>query len=314
MGTRGRATCARAAAIVLALLGLAIVTFAVIRDWGALLSFPWRPQWPLAFVFLLVHSTALGTLFIAWHRMVRSLANTSNWRFDLHAYSVSILARRIPLPIWYAGSRVLMYRQTEVSASVVMSATVLEAVLIGLSGVLAYVPFIPWYTTIPNIPSWLVVTTLLALGGGLWIRPSLVIDAANLGLRRLRRQEIGATLHRRDLLALVAAYWSTWLVDGAGLYFFVTALTGLRPPLVDILGASTLTALVGLVSMVLPFGLGLKELTLGVLLSAWMPLSAGVILAIAYRVGQTLVEAFWAAIATRWSGGGPGPQAGRDHP
>jgi len=53
---------------------------------------------------------------------------------------------------------------------------------------------------------------------------------------------------------------------------------------------------VALATMALPSGFGLKEITMGALLSVWMPVSAGVVISILYRLLQTIVETLWAFV------------------
>ena len=44
-------------------------------------------------------------------------------------------------------------------------------------------------------------------------------------------------------------------------------------------------------------GLALKEITASALLAHWMPLSAGIVISIAYRLLQTVNEVVWALLA-----------------
>jgi hypothetical protein len=59
--------------------------------------------------------------------------------------------------------------------------------------------------------------------------------------------------------------------------------------------------LISLLSMILPGGFGLKELTSSVLLSKWMPLTAAIVITIAYRLVQTANEVVWAVFASVFS-------------
>ena len=137
---------------------------------------------------------------------------------------------------------------------------------------------------------WVIALVMLAL------RPNLLIDLVNWILRRLDRPPLDISITRSSLTVWSLAYLATWFLDGLGLYFVVGALLPSPPPLPDVVGVSTVSALVALASLILPGGLGLKELTMSVLLSAWMPLSAAVAISIFYRIAQTVVEAFWAVV------------------
>lgn len=280
--------------VILFLSALAFMGFAVVRDWDTLVSFPWQFKWANMAGVALMHSLASGTLFLAWHLMMRRMAGLVDWRSDFQIYSLSLLSRRIPTPLWYIGGRLYLYRKRRVSAAIVLNATGLETVLIGLSGIVCYVLLLPWYTYAQRWP-W---QPLLA-GGGilaaiLAMRPNLLLDLSNLVLRLLGRPSFDTSVARTDLALWGLTYLATWFLDGIGLCFFVNSVLPTSPAPADVIGVSTISALVALATLVLPGGFGLKELTMGALMSAWIPMSAGIAISVLYRLVHTLLEALWA--------------------
>ncbi len=268
----------------------------IVREWDTLVAFPWQFRWEYILGFALMHSLASGSLLLAWHLMMRRLAEQSNWRGDFSIYSLSLLARRLPTPLWYVGGRVYLYGQRAVPPFIVLGVTGLEAVLLGIAGIICYFLLLPWYAYSQGLP-WqvLLVPWVIALAT-LALRPNLLIDLVNWVLRRLDRPLLDVSITRSSLTLWSLVYLATWFLDGMGLYFAVGALLPKPLPLPDVIGVSTVSALVALASLVLPGGLGLKELTMSVLLSAWMPLSAAVAISIFYRIAQTVIEAFWAVV------------------
>lgn len=267
-----------------------------LQNWENIVSFPWQFRWINIVAGALTHLLALGTLFFGWYQMMRRLGRSENWRRDFEVYSFSILARRIPTPIWYIGSRLYLYREYKVAPAVVLSATGLETVLIAMSGIVCYLLFLPFYRY-AYAHSWsreFGVACLLILLGALMLFPNFLIDITNWVLRLLGRPRFSALVTRMDLVTWETIYLSTWLLDGISLYLTVSGLVPAPPPLVDILGVSTVSALVSLATLALPAGLWLKELTMSALLSVWMPLSVGITIAICYRLMHTLLEMLWA--------------------
>lgn len=249
-----------------------------------------------------MHSLALGTLFIAWHRMIRKLTSMNDWQFDFKIYSLSLLARRIPLPIWYAGSRLVMYRERHMSMTVVLSATIIEAALLMLSGFVCYFLVIPWYTFIPKSPYWWILAAILMVFlVMITIRPSMILDTINWILRLFKKEPIQSIITRSDIMVYGIFYLSTWFLDGLGLYFFVSAIFLPPPSIPNLLGVSTISAMIALLTLIFPGGFGIKEITMGALLSTWMPLSLGIVISLLYRLMQTLVEILWALIG-HWIG------------
>jgi hypothetical protein len=272
---------------------------AVARDWETVVRFPWQFEWSYVAVFAVLHSLALGSLFLPWHQMIRRLTGRRDWRCDFRIYSLSVLARRIPTPLWYVGGRIYLYHERNVSTAIVLSASGLEAVLIGLSGIICYVLLLPWYSYTQEWPWQVILAVGAAVAIMLVVRPNLLLDLANMGLRLLRRPPVAAAIDRSSLGLWTLTYLATWFLDGLGLYFVVSALLPVPPPLPDVIGVSTIYALVGLAAMILPGGFGLKELAMGAMLSMWIPVSAGIAVSIFYRLAQTFIEAFWALVGYR---------------
>jgi hypothetical protein len=276
--------------VALALLVILVLGVSLSRDWDTLREFDWRPDWLRLVMQAGLHVLALSTMFLAWHYTIHRLAGKANWLQDFRIYAISILARRIPLPIWYVGSRVVLYQVEGVSARIVLAATTFEIGLIGISGVLCYVLLLPFYIYSQSWP-WEILASLAALISiALLIRPSLFVDGINAILRLRKRPLLPAVITRKDLLAWSGFYLATWFLDGLGLYFTVTAFLPNSTPVASIVGVSTVSALIALATMILPSGFGLKELAMGAMLQIWMPLSAGVVISILYRLIQTFVE------------------------
>jgi uncharacterized membrane protein YbhN (UPF0104 family) len=292
--------------------GAVIIAFAVFvflglslrHDWNTIRAFHWRLNWGYLVIQAILHTLAMGTMFLAWHYTMRRLLNIGQWRTNFRIFSLSMLARRVPVPIWYVGSRVYLYREQQTSATLVLAATALETALIAVTGVLCYVILLPWYSYTQHWAWWIIVALTGIFSLALLFRPGLLIDLTNLALRLFKRPSIPVTITRRDLLLWGSLYLLTWFLDGLGLYYTVAAFMVSPPPVASVIGVSTVSSLVALATMALPTLL-LKEITTGALLSVWIPVSAGVVISILYRLLQTIVETLWAFIGQIISKGTP---------
>lgn len=282
---------------------LIFIGITIVQNWKNITAFPWQCKWANLGAGALTHLLALGTLFLSWHQIMRRLGGSDNWRKDFEVYSLSVLARRIPTPVWYVGGRLYLYREYKVSSAIVLSATALEIVLIALSGVACYLLLLPLYKHISaQILPWEIgYVCLLILISVLGFNPNFLIDISNRALRLLGRPQMSASVTRMDLTIWEAIYLGTWLLDGLSLYLIVSAFVPKSLPVPDIVGVSTISALVGLATLALPAGFWLKELTISALLSTWMPLSVGIVVAICYRLTHILLEILW-ALAGFWIG------------
>jgi uncharacterized membrane protein YbhN (UPF0104 family) len=277
----------------------AMVAWIVIREWDALIAFPWRFN-PLYFVLLIVfHSLALGVTFVVWQSMMARLGHFDHVGLNFRFYYLSTLAKRIPTVIWYVGGRVALYQQVGVSAAKVLNCILLENMIVGLAGVLVFLMFLPWYSLMRQqlvVPIAVVgvvgVSVVLA-------RPQLFVEITNWLLNRLGKRPIQEVPQRKDVIIWGVLYTLPWFFAGFALYAATRAFSDhVTLGIVDAIGISTLAMLVALVSSLLPGGLGLKELTSSVLLSSWMPFASAVVISVAYRLIQTMNEMGWALLAT----------------
>jgi len=280
------------------LLILTVMGIVVVREWDALIAFPWQIDVRYLGLTVTFHSLALGVTFWVWHLMITRFGHFDNAKLNFRFYYLSTLAKRIPTAIWYVGGRLTLYRQVGVAASTVLNCILLENVVIGIAGVLTFLVFLPLYSQF--LKTGVISLALVGIVGitGLLVRPQLFVDITNWILKRLGKQILDIAPARKDIIVWGGLYILPWVLAGFSLYCAIRAFSGdVGLSIIDAVGISTLVMLVALLSTILPSGLGLKELTSSVLLSHWMPLSSAVVISIAYRLIQTANEMLWALAA-----------------
>lgn len=315
---KGKWWLALALVAVYGLLGLYIL-----RQWKTIISFNWqiKPFYLLAMA--IFHLLGLLTMFIVWYLMMHKLARgeTINLRgaqdapnatrsadhrytdflVDLRIYSFSILARHIPLPIWSIGSRVVLYQKEHIRPSLALTASGLEIILTCLVSAIWYgllLPFtMPFSDALSRQATLAILTITIVCALALLLRPNLMIELMNSLLRLLKRESIPANIQRNDLLLYCLIYTPTAFLEGLALYFAVAALIPQPPPVLSAISFSLLSGLVSTLTIALPAGMGLKEITIASLLGKWAPMSAGLVFSFVYRILQTLVETIWVIIA-----------------
>jgi hypothetical protein len=282
---------------ILVILIIGTIGWVFYRQKDAILTFPWKFEWKALSLVFLFHSLALGATFWAWYVMMVRLGKFTDLRTNFRYYYVSNLTKRLPTSIPYIGTRLVMYRQEDVPTPVIINCVLLENLLIGIAGIIAFLLFAPFYKFIPEgiiIPMITVALILITL---LLVWPRFVILITNWVLRRFHKEQIGTSLERRDILFLLGIYILPWLFAGASFYFAPRALSDFQGlSYLDSFQISTLATLASLLYFVIPGGLALKEITASVLLTAWMPLSTALLITIAYRLIHTVNELVWALI------------------
>jgi uncharacterized membrane protein YbhN (UPF0104 family) len=212
------------------------------------------------------------------------------YRDALQAEMVSMLAKYIPGGVWTPAARVLAARRAGVTdTTLVLSSILLEAGLSAVSGVLVFLAGVAMVRPqsaelIPVLLFGVVVTVLLH--PRIFGRISRVIFKPFGG-------HTPPPLPYRTMLALIGYYAFTWVVGGVALYFLVRSVGG-TPSVGDVVflgGASAVGAIVAVLVVVAPSGLGVREASMYGLLLAIAPSGAALGTIVLNRLAITLVEA-----------------------
>ena len=257
-----------------------------------------REAWPrllhanLAYVALgIVLLTAYYLLFVlGWQRILRAYSIQLGYGEALGAEMLSMLAKYIPGGVWTPAARVVAVRRAGVdNNSVVLATILLEAGLSAVAGVLVLVISLPFVPGV-DAPLWPVVA--FALLATLLLHPRVFSPLAT----KLLRPFGGAVVQPLPWgvgLAVLAFYGFTWLVGGAALTAMLAAVGGDPGPnaIAFLGGASAVGAIVAVVTVIFPSGLGVREGAVGALMLALAPESAVVGAVVLNRLAITLVEA-----------------------
>jgi glycosyltransferase 2 family protein len=247
---------------------------------------------PVDLTLALVLLAAYYLLFvIGWLWILRALGIRTSYNVALQAEMASMLAKYIPGGIWTPAARVLWLRKVGRvdRTSVVVASILLEAGLSAVAGVLVLVcalPFVEGW----DAPIWPVVLFGLAIAG--LLHPRVYRVVARVAFRPFGAAE-PPVLAWRTMLGLLLFYSVSWVAGGVALLFLVRSVGG--DPGLEVApylgGAAAVGAIVAVLSVLAPSGLGVREASMyGLLLAVASP---GVALGatVLNRLAITLVEA-----------------------
>jgi uncharacterized membrane protein YbhN (UPF0104 family) len=228
---------------------------------------------------------------VGWFWILAALGVRVPYRIALQSEMASMLAKYVPGAVWTPLARIVWLRRVAgvKATSVVLGSILLEAGLSAISGVLVLVVSLFWVGAdeVPLLPLALFAAVVATL-----VHPRVFAALARRVFRRFGAAE-PRPLPYSTMLALLAYYAFTWLVGGAALYFLLRSVGG-QPTLAEIPylgGAAATGAIVAVLVVVAPSGLGVREASMyGLLLAV---ASEGVALGatILNRLAITLVEA-----------------------
>ncbi|HET7648312.1 MAG TPA: lysylphosphatidylglycerol synthase transmembrane domain-containing protein [Gaiellaceae bacterium] len=305
-----RTTTAIQAALVAATVGLC--AWAIVDQWhkaGPRLAHA-RPGY-LAAAFLTIAAYYL-VFILGWIRMLEAWEIRIPYRVALQAEMVSMLAKYLPGGVWTPAARAVALRR---SAGVTDTPTVLASILVeaglsAISGVIVFVVSLAWVRGVdaPLLPLVLFAVLLASL-----LHPRIFRPLAEKLLRPFGAERIEPLPYPLTVLLLVF-YCGTWLVGGIAVYFLLRSL-GSDPGVTAIPflgGVSAVGAIVAVLAVFLPSGLGAREASMYGLLLAVTTSGPALGVTLLNRLAITLVElALFATGIASWPGRRRGAHRGR---
>ncbi|MGH7519104.1 MAG: lysylphosphatidylglycerol synthase domain-containing protein [Gemmatimonadales bacterium] len=272
---------------------IALAVRALARNWADLKSQPLalqpRPLYLLASI--LITWAMYAVLIAAWRALLESWGQRLDPRTAARIWTVSNLGKYLPGKVWaLAGMTVLSQRAGVAPWAAAASAVVLQAVsigtgaaIVGLAGAVALEAAHPGTRAALLV---LVLASAVAVGLVLW--PP--VARRLLGLAGVDAASSRPPAASAVLLGIVSGVLA-WLGYGVALVCLARGLLpGVRLDLVTATGAFTASYLAGLLALVAPGGIGVREGVMILLLQAPLGLAAATVLALASRVLLTLAE------------------------
>ena len=228
---------------------------------------------------------------VGWQWILAAMGIRIGYGIALQAEMASMLAKYVPGTVWTPLARILWLRRVGgvTSTSVVLSSILLEAGLSAVAGVLVFVVGLAW---VESVDAPLLPLIAFAVTVALLIHPRIVGALARIVFRRFGGAE-PPPLRWATLLGLLVFYAGTWLVGGAALFFLLRSV-GTAPDLATIPflgGTAAVGAIVAVLSIIAPSGLGVREASMYGLLLAVTVEGAALGVTLLNRIAITLVEA-----------------------
>jgi glycosyltransferase 2 family protein len=209
---------------------------------------------------------------VGWMRILAEWGIELSYPAALRAEMISMLAKYIPGGIWTPAARVVAARRAGVTdAALVTSSMLLEAGISAVAGVIVFVVALPFIDNVDMSPWPLVVFgAVLAI----LVQPRVFRPLAGKVLRRVGYTKELPNLRGRTLSALLLFYGGTWVLGGVALWLLLRSVGG-HPEATTIVflgGTAAVGAIVGVLFVFAPSGLGPREASMyGLLLAVATP-------------------------------------------
>jgi len=243
------------------------------------------------FALALATIAAYYLIFIlGWIRILATWDVRVPYRVALQAEMVSMLAKYVPGGVWTPAARVAaLARLTgETNTGAVLAAILVEAVLSAISGVVVFVISLAWVRNVdaPLAPLLVFAVVCAAILHPRVFRPLAAKLLKPFGVKSLEPLPFGT------MVSLLLFYCGTWLIGGFGLYFLIRSV-GDFPPISTVAflgGTAAVGAIVAVLVVFAPSGLGVREASMYGLLIAVTSKSAALGATVLNRLAITIVE------------------------
>jgi len=251
----------------------------VYRERDAFATFQWQLDWRAVGVAFGLLLAGLGLAALAWATVMRALGSQLPRTLHLRYYVISHLARRLPGTVWYIAGRGYLYRQHGETVRLVTIASSLEYLLLTVAGAIATLAL--WSYGLRSLPVVYMVAMAVTIALGLAATHPASVRWA---LHRAGLVDF-PPLHYAQILVLLGMYVLVWLFGGVMFFALTHAIAGTGVEhMLYLVGCWCLVGTLSVVVFFLPSNFGFTEVGLSLLLSAIMPTSLAVLVAVLSRV------------------------------
>jgi uncharacterized membrane protein YbhN (UPF0104 family) len=275
--------------VALGLIFIAALVLAVHKQWANAAD-RLRDADLVQFALALVALAAYYLVFVlGWIWILSSWGIRITYATALRSEMVSMLAKYVPGGVWTPAARIVALRRAGVTdGALVFASMMLEAGLSALAGVLVFVVSLAWVHGV-DVPVWPLLVFGLACAVAL--HPPIFRRIATKTLRRFGVHEL-PEIPEAQVLGLLVFYAFTWLIGGAALWFLLRSVGG-DPTVGSIAflgGTSAVGAIVAVLFIFAPSGLGPREASMYALMIAIVPNSVALGATVLNRIAITIVE------------------------
>ncbi len=279
------------AALVVAGASFLFLGFGLYSNWQELA----QHEWNIDYRYLLASSAIYPVSFLLiasiWSQVISRLGGFSDYFRNLQIYCYSGLAKYIPGAFWYVLGRAYFYEKEGIAKSLTALGSLWELALAAFSGLAVYLCLMVYSGQVYAGPLNYLLLLLVPLGFVV-LYPSGFSAALEYFLKK-RTGNI-SLIRSRDSWTWTALYALAWLLGG--LAFYLQANMVFPVPLAHLPAVASFLVISGVISQLaffIPAGLGIREVSLSLLLSAYVPFGIAVVIALVFRLWMTLSEVLW---------------------
>lgn len=290
--------------ILMAKMGVVLIIFyflgkSLYQNWGQIDFRQLHLHWGL-----LIVSTfwLFGYFFLfvfMWTLILKKMGISLSFLKGVKIIFYSQLGKYIPGKIWTFAGRMYFCQRMGIPNSKTFISVLLELALTTISGILVFLLGLlitPGFRI--NVNPFLLILLVIMLFA--IIHPKILTMIINIFLRWIRKGPIRIDLSFSQICIMMGYYCIIWLCFGMAFYFLINSTTFITMSKVPILaGSLSVSTTIGVMTLLAPGGLGVREGVLAFLLSNFFPISLAILLSVLSRIWISLGELILVGISAR---------------
>lgn len=280
---------------VLVVLLFLFLLWKIIDDFDQIKSVQWKFQPGNLVLLLLALLPGPFVNALSWHLMTKALGEDIAFKDNFRIWTYSNATRFLPGSIWQYAGRVYMLSQKGVSKTFTTTVLLVESVFnlaVGSLVVLLVLNF--WSLNIPPfVQNLLVPFLLLALFVMLFLTGNRIVflQTAIRGITKNDFVKI-SKIRVKWLPLILISVLTQFVLAGLSLFLISSSIINISlNGAIFFVGVYAATWIIGYITFLAPSGLGVRETSIAGLLTLYMPISFGGVIAILLRILQTISEA-----------------------
>jgi hypothetical protein len=206
------------------------------------------------------------------------------------------LSRFIPGAIWHYVSRVYLAGLHGVPVAATLAASLVETVLVLLASIAPAVWSLDGSSEVLHGPQALLLI-VVPCAAFLAIHPRVLNLWAGFIARRFEQPYEGLKIRWISMLGMWALALAVWLTEGLAVSLFARGVLDMPPEWTWLILSEYAAAwLIGMITMIAPAGMGIRDGAFGLLLARRLPLGTALTLAVAVRLWLTIIEVLFALL------------------
>ena len=269
-------------------------------NWQEIQTFNWNINY---FFLALSFICGLGVPVLAifgWDVIVRATGVQLSFNNNMRIWVASMMGKYVPGKVAVTIGRVYLGNKFGASKVKMLISIFLEVVLMQIAGIIVFLTSLPfWNFSMSN--SLFAAVLIFVFFGTITIYSGVLESIVNYGMKILKKETIQTKIKLKNKLLVLLIYILVWILNGIFCYFFIKSFYNVDlSKFIMIVGIWTISTIIGVLSFVIPGGIGVREGILVSLLSLVLPPSVAVIIAIFSRIWQIIIELSLIGIVLRY--------------